>query len=239
MEFIFVIFKPFDLSWWIFLLYTLVRDVLRDSGLFDDFGDWILIKIRRCFFMCRGRKVPTTPYESAIKRRCADFLVRYRLAEINIWTELYASVLIAIILLYDTFLMISLDFGLMFSLGESDFICKASNWSECHDARWLVIAAFGVLLIAEVIGVFLTLFILNSRIKSLLFTMYENHYCEGTDPNPTIRSALIEPLKRAVVEWRLNAAWMAMVFTLCLVYAFRFVSRFGYIIDACKDEQAP
>lgn len=233
MEFIFVIFIPFSLSWWSFLLYTFLRDTLRDSGLFDDATHWVGAKLREFCIILGKRRLTLVQRRDYMLRNCETFLSRYHISEVNIWTEVYASLLIVIILLYDTFLLVSLEFGGSFSLGESDLICKAARWEECHHVRWLVISGFVVLLAFELLGYFITVFILNSRAAHLMLNLYSNSHAFGLDPAKLIEDKLAEPLRRSSLQWRLNMVWMIVSLSFTLAGAFRYVTRFHTIVDAC------
>merc|ERR1711964_839761 len=90
----------------------------------------------------------------------------------------------------------------------------------CATARWETICAYLILFGLEVLGYFLTGFILKSRATTLSNMIYEQAYRVGQEPTSMINELIIKPLSNTTSMWREYAPWMCFGFALAIVFAF-------------------
>lgn len=171
----------------------------------------------------------TTPLE----RKCEHFVLRYKIASINIFSELLSSVVITLCFILD-FTITEAGFGAM-AMVDTARLCRERSESACKEYLWTVAAAYAVLVVAEIIGYALTMFILNARMMRLTLRFHN----EIPQPQELMRAYLARPLQEAEIIWEWNVGFMVVsgaLVMLCSVATLGTLSNVGELEPSTQCE---
>merc|ERR1719361_1183043 len=103
------------------------------------------------------------------------FVLKYQVAEMNIYSEILWTIVVMVLFYADTLMTSDFEFGGIYALGTNVF-----DGTDV-DLRGQILLGYFILVLVEVVSYFATVFVLQSRLLELSLKVHDHSTRRGLD----------------------------------------------------------